>query len=323
MRAVVQTRYGSPTVLSVAQVAVPSIRADDVLVRVEGAGIDRGTWHLVTGLPWLARLEAGLAKPKRRIPGFDVAGTIVKVGRGVTTFAPGDRVCGIARGSFAEYAPALAAKLTTLPPEIDTIQAGTLAISGLTALQAIRDQARLEQGQHVLVLGASGGVGTYAVQLARARGVQVTAVCSSAKSDVVRALGAHQVIAHDKSDPLDGSRQYDAIIDIGGRRSFAHLRRALTETGVVVLVGGEGGGRLTGGFLERNAAGAFRSMLGRQRFASFLSSENGADIAELVRLVQSGAVKPQIDRVVRLDGVAGALLDLEAGRVTGKIAVVP
>lgn len=323
MRAVVQDRYGGPEVLTVAHVPIPAFAEDEVLLWVEGAGIDRGTWHLMTGLPWLARLESGLRRPKRRIPGFDVAGTVVAVGRDVTSFAPGDRVCGIARGSFAEYAPALATKLARLPTEIDALLAGTLAISGLTALQAIRDKAQVKPGQHVLVLGASGGVGTFAVQIARVRGARVTGVCSSAKSDLVRALGAERVLAYETTDPLDGSQRYDAIIDIGGRRSLSHLRRSMTATGVAVLVGGESGGRLTGGFLERIAAGAWHSRIGRQRFIGFLSSENAADITELVGLVQSGAIRTEIDRVVGLEGVADALRDLEASRVRGKIAVRP
>lgn len=323
MRAVVQERYGDPGVLTVERVPVPAIGPDEVLVKVGGAGIDRGTWHLVTGLPWLARLEAGLRVPKRRIPGFDVAGTVVAKGAAVTAFELGETVCGIARGAFAEYAPALAAKLAHRPMDMDATIAGTLAISGLTALQAIRDRACVEAGQRVLVLGASGGVGTYAVQIARARGAHVTGVCSAAKCDLVRALGAETVIAYETNDPLDGSQRYDAIIDIGGRRPLSQLRRALVPSGVAVLVGGEGGGRLTGGFLERIVAGAVQARLGQQRFVSFLSSENSADIAELVRLVQNGAIRPAIDRVVALEGVADALRDLEAGRVRGKIAVRP
>ncbi len=321
MRAVVQERYGDPGVLAVARVPVPIIGPEEVLINVEGAGVDRGTWHLMTGLPWLARLESGLRTPKRRIPGFDVAGTVVATGAAVTSFRPGDTVCGIARGAFAEYAPALAAKLAHRPADMDATIAGTLAISGLTALQAIRDRARVEAGQQVLVLGASGGVGTFAVQIARARGAHVTGVCSAAKCDLVRGLGAETVINYEINDPLDGTQRYDVIIDIGGRRPLSDLRRALGPSGVAVLVGGEGGGRLTGGFLERIVAGAVQSRLGRRRFLSILSSENGPDIAALVRLVQDGSVRPAIDRVVALEGVADALRDLEAGRVRGKIAV--
>lgn len=326
MRAVVQDRYGGPDVLTVKEVPTPKPASGEVLLRVDAAGIDRGTWHLLYGLPLLARLESGLRHPKRTVPGFDVSGVVVGVGGGVSAFALGDRVCGIARGSFAAYAPALARKLAPCPITVDSTHAGVLAISGLTALQAIRDHARAEAGHRVLVLGASGGVGTYAVQIAHAFGADVTAVCSAAKADIVRKLGADRVLDYESNDPLDRSVLYNAIIDIGGRRTLRDLRGALAPQGRAVLVGGEGGGRITGGYPSRMLGALVASLLrgrGGRRLIGFVSKEDGTDIAELVRLVESGAIRPQVDRVVGLDDVADAIRDLDAGLIHGKIAVRP
>ena len=322
MRAVVQDRYGSPEVLRIATEPVPEIRPDEVLLRVEAAGIDRGTWHLLHGLPLVARAESGLRRPKRRIPGFDAAGTVVRVGSAVEGFAIGDAVCGIAKGSFAEYAAARAKKLAHRPADVDPTLAGALAVSGETALQAVRDRAHVGAGDRVLVLGASGGVGTYAVQIAVARGAHVTGVCSAAKADLVRALGAEKVVDYAVADALDGHERYDAIIDIGGRRPLRHLRRALAPGGRAVLVGGEGGGRVTGGFPGRLLRGALLSLLGRPMLG-FVAKEDGQYVADLLELVRAGSVTPQVDAVVDLDGVARAIDDLEAGRVRGKVAVRP
>lgn len=323
MRAVVQERYGDPSVLAVrADEPVPPVEADEVLLRVESAGIDRGTWHLLHGLPLMARLGTGLRVPKRRVAGFDAAGTVVRVGDDVRDFAVGDPVCGIARGSYAEYAAAKARKLAHRPASVDPVPAGTLAISGETALQAVRDHARVRTGDRVLVLGASGGVGTYAVQIASYLGADVTAVCSGAKVDRVRALGADSVLDYATIDALDGTARYDAIIDIGGRRPLRDVRRALTRRGRGVLVGGEGGGRLTGGFPGRLTQGALLSVSGR-RTLGFVAKEDGAYVADLLALVAAGAVTPAVDRVVGLDDVADAIRSLESGTVFGKIAVRP
>ncbi len=329
MRAVLQTRYGSPDVLSVGTIPVPDIADDEVLVEVSAAGLDRGTWHLVTGLPLLARLESGLRRPKRGVPGFDVSGTVVRVGKGVgkevVEFEIGDQVCGIGRGSAAEYAPALARKLTRRPDELDPVAAATLAISGITALRALRDVGRVQPGHRVLVLGASGGVGTYAVQIARSMGAGVTGVCSGAKADMVMALGAERVVPYDDGsvDALDGATRYDVIIDIAGNRPMRELRRGLASRGTVALVGVETDGRLAGGFISRMLRGALWSMIGRRRFRMVAPTERGEDIAAVVELAWRGEVVPQIDRVVGLTDVATALQDLADGLVRGKIAVQP
>jgi NADPH:quinone reductase-like Zn-dependent oxidoreductase len=326
MRAVTQSVYGAPDVLRVDEIDVPTPGPDDVLVRVDAAALDRGTWHLVTGLPLLARLESGLRRPKRRIPGFDLAGEVVAIGSGVTELAVGDAVCGFGRGSCAEYALAASTKLARRPATDDptTLAAfAAVAISGTTALRAVRDRARVAPGSTVLVLGASGGVGTFAVQIARAAGADVTGVCSAAKAALVRSLGATRVIDHATEDALDGSVTYDAIIDVGGRRSFRDLRRALRPRGTVVLVGGEGGNRLTGGFLERIAGGAVHSLFGRHRFVGLIAAERGDDVATLVAMIADGTLQVVVDRVVGLDGVAASLDDLAAGRVRGKVVVRP
>lgn len=323
MRAVVQARYGDPEVLTVrSDEPVPSIGADEVLLRVASAGIDRGTWHLLHGLPLMARLEMGLRAPKRRIPGLDVAGTVVRVGNDVRDLSVGERVCGIARGSFAEYAPARAAKLARVPDGVDVVAAGALAVSGETALQAVRDRGHVGAGDRVLVLGASGGVGTYAVQIAKHFGAEVTAVCSAAKVDRVRALGADAVLDYATTDALEAPDRFDAIIDIGGRRPLRALRHAVTRTGTVVLVGGEGGGRLTGGFPGRLARGALLSVRG-PRTLGFVAREEGTYVATLLDLVRRGAIVPPIDSTVGLDGVGDAIRALESGRVFGKIVVRP
>ncbi|MFN8037836.1 MAG: NAD(P)-dependent alcohol dehydrogenase [Acidimicrobiales bacterium] len=323
VRAVLQDRYGDAGVLAVGEVATPELRAGEVLVRVEAAGIDRGTVHLLRGLPLLARLEAGVRRPKRRVPGFDVSGIVVEVGDGVDGFSVGDAVCGIGRGSLAELAPALARKLAHRPEEVDAVDAGVLAISGLTALQALRDAAKVEAGDEVLVLGASGGVGSYAVQLAKAMGARVTGVCSGSKADLVRSLGADVVVDHATVDPLGGTATYDVILDIGGGRPLRRLKRALRPAGTVVLVGNETGGKVAGGFLGRFLGGLLLSIGGSRRLVGFIAKEAGADVEVLLEYVTSGAVRPHVDRVVGLDGVADALRDLEAGRVRGKVAVRP
>ena len=235
-----------------------------MLIEVHAAGVDRGVAHLVTGTPYLIRLTGyGITKPKHPVPGADVAGRVVAVGDEVTRFRPGDEVFGIANGAYAEYAAADEHKLVHKPANITFQQAGVAAISGGTALQALTDVGRLEAGQRVLVVGASGGVGTYAVQLAKALGGVVTGVASTAKVDMVRSIGADDVIDYSTQDFLDGTIHYDLIIDIGGRNSIRRLRRALTPTGTLVLTGGEGGGRWTGGFLERRLR-ALRAVAGRR-----------------------------------------------------------
>src|SRR3954468_433459 len=246
MRAVVQDRYGTSEVLRVARVPRPGIADDEVLVRVSAAGLDRGTQHLMTGKPYVMRLGVGLRRPRNPVSGRDVAGTVAAVGASVTRFAVGDEVYGIAPGSFAEYAVAREDKLARKPVTLSFAQAAVVPVSAGTALQALVDVGRVQAGQSVLVLGASGGVGTFAVQLAKAFGAQVTGVCSSAKHDLVMSLGADHVIDYSRVDFADGTARYDVILDIGGTPSLGRLRRALRPRGTAVFVGGENAGSLTG-----------------------------------------------------------------------------
>src|SRR5690242_12506831 len=242
MRAIVQHRYGTgpEEVLKLDRIATPVIAANEVLVRVRAAGVDRGTWHLMAGQPYLMRLLGfGLRGPKDPVPGLDVAGTVVATGADVTRFRAGDEVFGIARGSFAEYAAARAGKLAHKPAGLSFEQAAAVAVSGLAALQGLR-AGRIHAGQKVLVIGASGGVGSYAVQLAKAFGAEVTGVCSTGKTDLVRSIGADHVIDYTRGDFADGRRHYDLILDIGGNSRLARLSPALPPTGTLVIAGGDG-----------------------------------------------------------------------------------
>ena len=257
MRAITQTRYGNSDVLRLAQVPRPVVRDDQVLIRVHAAGLDRGTEHLMTGKPYAVRLASGIRRPKNPVPGRDVAGTVVEVGAKVTRFSPGDQVYGVAPGSFAEYAVTGEDRLAHKPANLSFAEAAVIPISAGTALQALTDAGRVQPGQSVLITGASGGVGSYAVQLAASLGADVTGVCSRAKLDHVAALGAHHVIDYSRDDWADGTRRYDLILDIAGNPPVSRLRRALTPRGTAVFVGGESSGVITG--MRRQVGGALLS----------------------------------------------------------------
>ncbi len=321
MQAVTQRAYGSAEVLSVDTIQRPQPAKGEVLIEVVAAGLDRGVWHLMTGLPYLIRLMGfGLTKPKNPVPGYDVAGRVVAVGSEVTRFVPGDEVLGIATGSFAEYATAEEAKLVAKPSQVSFEQAAVATISGITALQALTTVGRVEAGQHVLVIGASGGVGSFVVQLAKALGATVTGVASTAKLDAVRSLGADHVIDYTTTAIDSGSQRYDLVIDIGGRNSLSRVRRALTPTGTLVIVGGEGGGRLTGG-IGRQLLAAAMSPFVKQRLAFFLSSESLDYIQPLADHLAEGTVVPAVGQRFRLDQVPDAIRAMEAGTLTAKSAI--
>lgn len=324
MRAVVQSAYGTADVLSVGTRPKPSPAAGEVLLEVHAAAIDRGTWHVMVGRPYIARLFDtrffGLFSPKRAVPGLDAAGVVAAVGEGVSRFAAGDRVFGIAEGSLAEYAVAREDKLVALPRGLAMEEAAVLGISGLTALDALTREAGLVAGERVLVIGASGGVGSYAVQLARALGAEVTGVCSAQKADLVRALGASVVFDYRQDDFLDGSVAYDVVLDIAGGAPVSHLRRALTPKGRLVFVGNETGGDFMGG-MGRPLGALFLNAFSEQRFRMLIASEAAEGLERLATFAEEGALRPAIDRRVSLEGVADAMRDLEAGRVRGKVAV--
>jgi len=318
MRAVVQDSYGDADLLRRAEIPRPTPGSGEVLLQVTAAGLDRGAVHLMTGLPYPIRLAGfGLRRPKNPVRGREVAGRVVVVGDGVPDLRPGDEVFGIGEGCFAEFTVARADLLVRRPDTLDPTAAAALPISGLTALQAVRDHASVRHGQRVLVLGASGGVGTVAVQLAVAAGAEVTGVCRTSKMDRVRALGAAHVVDHTTAEPHG---EFDVILDIGGNRPLRTLRRLLAPRGRLVIVGGETDGRLLGGTDRQLRAMAWSPLL-RQRLGTFVSSENGADLAVLRDLAVAGTLRPVVDRTYPLDGVPDAIRDLVAGRLTGKAVI--
>ena len=321
MKAVVQDTYGSTDVLKLCDIDKPEIADDEVLLRVHAAGVDRGVWHLMTGLPYPIRLAGyGLRKPKTPVPGMDVAGVVEAVGKDVTRFQPGDEVFGIGKGAFAEYARAPESKLASKPANLTFEQAAVVAISGLPALQALRDKGRVEPGQKVLIIGASGGVGTYAVQLAKAFGAHVTGVCSITKVDLVRSIGANHVIDYTRDDFTEGEQRYDLILDIGGNPSLSRLRRALAPKGTLVIVGGEAGGRWLGGN-DRQLRALVLSRFVRQKLTTFISKENHQDMLVLKELIEAGKVTPVTDRTYPLSEAPQAIRYVEEGHARGKVVI--
>jgi NADPH:quinone reductase-like Zn-dependent oxidoreductase len=321
MKAIVRDTYGSPDVLGLRDIDKPEIGDEEVLVRVHAAGLDRGVWHVMAGLPYPIRLAGyGLRAPKNPVIGSDVAGIVETVGKNVSRFQPGDEVFGIGKGSFAEYVCAREDKLAPKPANLTFEQASVLAVSGLPALQALRDHGRVGPGQKVLIIGASGGVGTYAVQLAKAFGAHVTGVCSTTKVDMVRSIGADQVIDYTREDFAGGDQRYDLILDIGGNSTLTRLRRALTPRGTLVITGGETDGRWLGG-TDRQIRALMLSPFVSQKLATFVSSENHEDMIILKELIESGKVTPVIDRTYPLSEVPEAIRYLEVGHAKGKVVI--
>jgi NADPH:quinone reductase-like Zn-dependent oxidoreductase len=321
MRAIVYHRYGTADVLQPDHIDRPAIGAHDVLVEVRAAGLDRGTWHLMTGEPYVARLAFGLRAPKNPVPGIDLAGVVHAVGSSVTRFRAGDAVYGVGRGSFAEFAAAHEDKLAPKPSSLTFEQAAAVPVSGLTAQQGLLDVGRLSPGQHVLITGASGGVGTFAVQIAKANGAVVTGVCSTGKVDLVRSLGADHVIDYTCEDFADGARRYDLILDIGGSASLTRLRRVLVRNGTLVIVGGEGGGRILG--IGRQLRAVALSPFVRQRLAMLIAKDHHVPLARLTTLIDDGLVTPVVDSAYPLADAPTAMRELEAGKVRGKLVMVP
>jgi NADPH:quinone reductase-like Zn-dependent oxidoreductase len=321
MKAVVGDTYGTVDVLDLREIEVPAIAADEVLVRVRAAGVDRGVWHLLTGLPYPVRFAGyGVRAPKTLVPGMDLAGVVEAVGDEVTRFRPGDEVFGIGTGAYAEYARAAEGKLAHKPANVSFEQAASVGISGSTALQGLRDRGRVGPGQKVLILGASGGVGSYAVQLAKAFGAEVTGVCSTAKLPRVRGWGADHVIDYTRTDIADQRQRFDVILDIGGNRPLSDLRRALTRQGTLVIVGGETGGRWLGGY-DRMLRAPMLSMFVGQTLGTLACSENSADLEILAGFIETGTLSPVIDRTFSLVEAGDAIVYLAAGRACGKVVV--
>nr|WP_245544852.1 NAD(P)-dependent alcohol dehydrogenase [Nakamurella multipartita] len=319
MRAVLQDRYGTAEVLRLGSVPRPVIGDHDVLVEVRAAGLDRGTEHLMMGKPYAVRLATGLRRPRNPVPGRDVAGTVVEIGAAVTRFAVGDEVYGVAPGSFAEYVAAPESRLARKPASLTFTQAAVVPVSAATALRALVDVGRVQAGQSVLVVGASGGVGSYAVQIAKALGAEVTGVCSAPKADLVASLGADHVIDYTRDDFADGSRHYDIVLDIAGNPSLNRLRRALRPRGTAVFVGGEDAGALTG--MGRQLRGALLSIFLKQRLALLVTKERGSDYDRLTEMIEAGQLAASIDRIYPLEDAPHAVRQLQAGHVRGKVAI--
>jgi NADPH:quinone reductase-like Zn-dependent oxidoreductase len=321
MRAVVQDVYGrSEDVLRVEQVPTPEVGDGQVLVQVAAAGVDQGVWHVMAGEPYAIRLAGfGVRVPKNRVRGSDFAGRVVAVGKDVTTLRPGNEVFGVGAGSFAEYVVAPLDKVAPKPQRVSFEQAAAVPISASTALQAVRDHGRVTAGDKVLVIGASGGVGTFAVQIAKAFGAEVTGVSSTAKLDLVRSLGTDNVLDYTAGDVTDGRERYDVVLDIGGNTPLRRLRRALTPKGTLVIVGGEGGGRWLG--VRRQLLAMALSPFVGQKLGTFINSENAADFGVLGALIESGTVTPAVDRTFPLDQAPAAVRYMRDGRARGKVVV--
>jgi NADPH:quinone reductase-like Zn-dependent oxidoreductase len=322
MTAIVQDAWGADpaTTLRTAEVDRPTAGDGQVLVRVAATSVDQGTVHCMTGAPYAMRLAGfGLRKPKASNPGRAFAGTVAAVGVGVTGLNPGDEVYGACDAAFAEYVIASPKTLARKPAALTFEQAAAAPISGATALQAIQ-KANVAAGQEVMVIGASGGVGTFAVQIAKALGARVTAVCSTAKVDLVRSLGADHVIDYTRGDITDGARRYHVIIDIAGNRKLSTLRRCLTEDGTLVIVGGETGGRWLGGF-DRSLRAVLLSPFVSQKLGMLASKENAASLEELRVLVDAGSVTAAVDSTYPLAETAAAIQRIIDGHARGKIVV--
>jgi NADPH:quinone reductase-like Zn-dependent oxidoreductase len=289
MKAMTRVEYGSAGVLRLAEVPTPTAADNEVLIRVRAAGVGPEVWHLMTGLPYLVRIMGtGLRRPKNATLGMDVAGVVDTVGAGVTQLRPGDEVFGTCAGSLAEYACARADHVAPKPANLTLEQAAVLPTSGCTALQGLRDVGRVAAGQSVLIIGASGGVGTFAVQLAKSFGAEVTGVCRTNAIDLVRSVGADHVIDYTREGVADGARRYHLILDTAGRRSLTELRRALTPRGTLVIVGGEGGGKWTGGFERQILRASVLSLVVPQRLRPLMSTARRHDLLVLKEMAEAG-----------------------------------
>ena len=319
MKAIVQDRYGSADVLRLEDIDTPVARGGDVLIRVGAASAFIGDWHIMTGTPYAIRLVSGLRAPKQHVLGQDLAGTVEAVGDDVTQLRVGDELFGVGVGAFAEYATARPDKLAPKPTNLSFEEAATVPTTGCTALQGIRDVGKVRAGQTVLIIGAAGGVGSFAVQIAKAFGAHVTGVCSTSKIELVHSIGADEIIDYTREDIADGTRRYDVIFDTAGNREVSSLRRALTPKGTLVLAGGEGGGRWLGmGRVIR--AKAISPFVG-QRMTNFLGRPKAEDLLVLKDLVETGRVTPVIGARYPLSDVPNAIRELGAGHGRGKVVI--
>ncbi len=319
MKAIVQDRYGTADVLELKDIDEPVVGDDEVLLRVLAASAFIGDWHVMTGIPYLGRLVLGLRAPKARVRGQDVAGIVEAVGERVTRFRPGDEVFGTCHGSFAEYATAAEDKIAPKPANLTYEQAATVPNTGTTALQGLRNVGKVQPGQKVLIIGAAGGVGSFAVQIAKAFGANVTGVCSTAKVDLVRSIGADEVIDYTRDDFAETGQRYDVILDMAGNRSVSHLRRSLVPRGTLVIGGGEGGGRWFG--IGRQLRASMLSPFVSQKLGTFIARQNSDDLLVLKELIEAGKVTPVIGKTYPLIEVPDAMRYLERGHTQGKVVI--
>jgi NADPH:quinone reductase-like Zn-dependent oxidoreductase len=319
MKGIVQAEYGGPEVLGLREIDAPEVGDDGVLVRVHAAAVNPLDWHDVRGHPYFLRLGNGLFRPKRPVPGVDLAGRVEAVGEEVTRLRPGDEVYGVCRGAFAEYVCGTEDRLVPKPAGLTFEQAAAVPVAALTALQGLRDRGRLQAGQTVLIVGASGGVGTFAVQIARSFGARVTGVCSTRNVDLVRSLGADEVLDYTREDFTRGERRFDLILDMAGTHSLSACRRALTPRGTYVVVGAPSGRWVRGP--DRFVKAMTLSLVVRQKILPFVTSMNREDLGFMKELLEAGTVTPVIDRTYRLAEAAEAVRHLESGHARGKIVL--
>lgn len=320
MKAIVQDAYGTADLLELRDIDRPVPRDDEVLVEVRAAGVDPSVWHLMTGRPLVARVALGLRKPKNPVRGWDGAGRVEAVGAKVTEFKPGDEVFGNCEGSFAEFARAKARRLVLKPPHLTFEQAAAIPVSGMTALQALKGTARPKPGDQVLVIGASGGVGSFAVQLAAMYGAVVTGVCGPTNTDFVRSLGATHVLDYTHEEITTGPHPYDVIVDCAGQRPLPLLRSVLAPRGTLVIAGGEGGTAFFGG-LSRGFRASLLSPFVGQNLGNLMSRTRQEDLLTLKDLAEQGKITPAIDRTYPLAEAADAVRHLEKGHPQGKLVV--
>jgi NADPH:quinone reductase-like Zn-dependent oxidoreductase len=319
MKAIIQDRYGDLDVLAFKDIAQPVPTDNEVLVRVHAAAVGKGDWLTVQGLPYVARMRYGLPNPKHPVPGFDVAGRIEAVGPNVTQLQPGDAVFGWCDGAFAEYVAVPEGQLAQKPVKLTFEQAAAVPISGFAALQALRDTGGVQPGQQVVIIGASGGVGSFAVQLAKAFGADVTGVCGTKSLDMVRSIGADHVIDYTQQDFTRTGQRYDLILEMAGNRALADLRRALTPKGTLVLVGGSGGRWFMG--TGRTLRAVLVSPFVGQRLRSFFSKPRRADLMVLQELLEAGKITPVIDRTFPLSESPEAIRHVGEKSTQGKTVI--
>jgi NADPH:quinone reductase-like Zn-dependent oxidoreductase len=324
MKAIVRHRYGSPDVLQLEDVEVPGVGDDQVLVRVRAASVNAYDWHVLRGLPYLVRMEEGLRRPKASAIGVDLAGEVEAVGRDVTEFRVGDAVFGERGGAFAEFVSGRAVNFAPKPSNLTFEQAAAVPMAGYTALQALRDKGGVQALQKVLVNGASGGVGSFAVQIAKALGAEVTGVCSARNLELVRSMGADHVIDYSHDDFTRGNERYDLIIDVAATRPLRACRRVLTPSGKLVIVGaavGQADGRWIGPMIRPVAATILSRFVKERPLLPFLAHRSKDDLIVLARMIEAGAVTPLIDRAYPLAETAAAIRYVEAGHARGKVVI--